>query len=155
MSHTWPRISTILAKFPRGSCPRTSVAGFLTVPHGVLVSCLPHLPFPHSSKPPLPQRGVWSPPQDPQLPPVSSSFPQSQGHSAEVKSRSPIVSWVKPDQDYPSTTHCWKVDMLPPPLLAMINLSSCCTGETAVVKGQLLVSFCRPTDTRWPALAVA
>lgn len=108
-----PTYSHFWLSFPGGSCPRTSVAGFLTAPHGVLLSCLPHLPFPHSSKPPWPQWGVLSPPQDPQLPPVYSSCPQSQGYSAEVKSPGPTVSWVKPDRDYASTTHCWKVDVAP------------------------------------------
>lgn len=47
-----PTYSHFWLSFPGGSCPRTSVADFLTAPHGVLLSCLPHLPFPHSLKPP-------------------------------------------------------------------------------------------------------
>lgn len=102
-----------LSKFLGGPCPRASLAGSLAAPHGALLSCLPNLPFPHSSKPPWPHWGAWSPPRDPHLPPVSSSWPQSQGHTAGRKPDRLAVSWVKPGGGYPSTISCWKVDLVP------------------------------------------
>lgn len=111
-------LSPVGPKYPRfwlsgGPCPRASLAGSLAALHWALLSCLPNLPFPHSSKPPWPHWGAWSPPWDSHLPPVSSSWPQSQGHTAGRKPDRLAVSWVKPGGGYPSTISCWKVDSVP------------------------------------------
>lgn len=64
------RFPWFLLSFPRGPCPRAS----LSAHHGPLLSFMPRLPLPHSSKPPWPHWGAWNPPWNPisyQSPPAA------------------------------------------------------------------------------------
>ena len=115
------------------------------MPHGALLSCLPNLPFPHSSKPPWPHWGAWSPPWDPishQSPPAAPNLRATQWEASPTGLQCHERSLAEATQAPPTAERLtW------PPSLEGDNLSSCCTGETGMVGGQPVVLFCSSKDT--------